>query len=75
VKTSRAAKLALAFWVFLVVLGVYVEVSELVLVAGILGALTAVSVGYQNFRLGRVMYQVLEIVAQQLGLASVESRR
>jgi len=74
VKTSRAAKLALGFWLFLVVLGAYVGVSELALIATVLGTLTALSIAYQNFRLGRVMYQVLEIVAQQIGLVSVDAR-
>jgi len=74
VKTSRAAKLALGFWGLLVVLGAYVGVSELAVVAAALGIVTALSVGYQNFRLGRVIYQVLEIVAQQIGLVSVPSR-
>jgi hypothetical protein len=37
--------------------------------------LTGLSVGYQSFLVGRVMYHVSEIVAQQIGLVPVEPNR
>jgi O-antigen biosynthesis protein len=73
VKTSRAAKLALGFAGGLVAVGAYMLVPELLMVAVLLAALITGSIFYQAIRLGRTMYQVLEIVAQQVGLGPVES--
>ena len=39
-----------------------------------LAVLIAGSIFYQAIRLGRTMYQVLEIVAQQIGLGPMGSR-
>ena len=75
VKTSRASKLVLGGWAALIAIGAYLRVPGLVGVAGGLGVLAAITVAYQNFRLGRVLYHVLEIVAQQIGVVTVESRR
>ena len=74
VKTSRAAKFALGGLAGLLGLGVYFLVPELLAVAMVLGVLTGLSVAYQSFVVGRVMYHVLEIVAQQIGLTAVEWR-
>jgi glycosyltransferase involved in cell wall biosynthesis len=74
IKTSRAGKFALGGWAGLLALGAYFNVPELPVVATVLGVLTGISIGYQSLRLGRVMYHVLEIVAQQIGLGTVESR-
>ena len=74
IKTSRAGKFALGGWAGLLALGAYFNVPELLVVAIVLGVLTGISIGYQSLRLGRVMYHVLEIVAQQIGLGTVESR-
>jgi glycosyltransferase involved in cell wall biosynthesis len=74
IKTSRAGKFALGGWGGLLALGLYFSVPELPAVATVLGVLTGVSIGYQSLQLGRVMYHVLEIVAQQIGLGAVESR-
>ena len=73
VKTSRAAKLALWFAGGLVALGAYMLVPELFVVAVLVATLIAGSIFYQAIRLGRTMYQVLEIVAQQIGLGPVGS--
>ena len=73
VKTSRAAKLAVGVAGSLVVIGAYMLVPELFVVAVLLAAFIAGSIFYQAIRLGRTMYQVLEIVAQQVGLEPVES--
>ncbi|MGH7963070.1 MAG: hypothetical protein ACRERD_14770, partial [Candidatus Binatia bacterium] len=35
------------------------------------GVIHLVTILYQNFRLGRVMYHALEIVAQRIGLSPV----
>jgi hypothetical protein len=74
VKTSRAGKLAVGGWAGLFAIGAYFLVPELVAVTAGLGVLTGLSIAYQSLRLGRVMYHVLEIVAQQIGLAPVETR-
>lgn len=73
VKTSRAAKFAIGGLAALLAMGAYFLVPELLAVAVVLGVLTGVSVAYQSFTVGRVMYHVLEIVAQQIGLFAVES--
>jgi hypothetical protein len=36
-----------------------------------MGLINLATILYQNFRLGRVMYHALEIVAQRLGLSPV----
>jgi glycosyltransferase involved in cell wall biosynthesis len=69
IKTSRAAKLALSAAGGLVAIGAYLLVPELLTVAVLVASLVAASIFYQAVRLGRTMYQVLEIVAQQVGLA------
>ena len=74
VKPSRAANIALGGWTALIALGAYLAIPELLMVATTLGGLTAASIGYQSFRLGRVMYHVLEIVAQRIGLAPAKPR-
>ena len=74
VKPSRAAKIAFGGWAALIALGAYFMLPELLVVASTLGGLTAASIGYQSFRLGRVMYRVLEIVAQQVHLTPVTPR-
>lgn len=71
IKTSRAGKFGLGGWGGLILLALYFGVPELLAVATVLGGLTAISAGYQAFRLARVMYHVSEIVAQQIGLTSV----
>ncbi len=53
IKTSRAGKFALGGWGGLILLALYFGVPELLAVASILGSLTAVSIGYQAFRLAR----------------------
>jgi len=74
VKTSRAGKFVLGGWGGLLALGLYFGVPELPVVATVLGVLTGLSIGYQSLQLGRVMYHVLEIVAQQIGLGPMEPR-
>jgi len=71
VKTSRAAKIALGGLAGLLAIGAYLLVPELLAVAVVLGVLTGLSVGYQSFLVGRVMYHVSEIVAQRIGLVPV----
>ncbi|MBP1690160.1 MAG: hypothetical protein H6Q34_733, partial [Deltaproteobacteria bacterium] len=73
IKTSRAAKLGLWFAGGLVAAGAYLLVADLLIVAVLLATLIAGSIFYQAVRLARTMYQVLEIVAQQIGLDPVES--
>ena len=73
IKTSRAAKLVLWCAGGLLAVGAYLLVPELLTVAMLLAALIAGSIVYQAVRLGRTMYQVMEIVAQQVGLEPVDS--
>ena len=70
-RMSEPARLALLGYGILIGIGTIFGISELAL-AAILGGLANLAVIlYQNFRLGRVLYHVLEITAQRIGLSLV----
>jgi hypothetical protein len=70
-RMSEPARLALFGYGILIGIGTIFGISELAL-AAILGGLANLAVIlYQNFRLGRVLYHVLEITAQRIGLSLV----
>jgi GT2 family glycosyltransferase len=71
VRMSQPARLALLGYTLLGGLGAILGVSELVVSAVLMGLINLATILYQNFRLGRVMYHALEIVAQRLGLSPV----
>lgn len=71
VRLSQPARVALLGYAILMGLGTILGMGELVGAAGLLGLVHLVTILYQNFRLGRVMFHALEIVAQRMGLAPV----
>ncbi|HEV8713149.1 MAG TPA: glycosyltransferase [Candidatus Binatia bacterium] len=71
VRMSGPARLALASCAALGGIGLVLRVKELVVAMMLLGLVNLATILYQNFRLGRVMYHALEIVAQRIGLSPV----
>jgi len=71
VRMSRPARLALLGYVILGGLGAVSGVGELAVAAALVGLVHLAAILYQNFRLGRVMYHALEIVAQRISLSPV----
>jgi hypothetical protein len=71
VRLSQPAKLALFGYLIAGVLGALLGFKELLIAAVLIGLISYGTIAYQNFRLGRVMYHALEIVANRLGLSPV----
>lgn len=71
VRMSQPAWLALLGYVVVGSLGALFGVTELLIAAVLIGLINFGTIAYQNFRLGRVMYHALEIVAKRLGLSPV----
>jgi glycosyltransferase involved in cell wall biosynthesis len=71
IRESAFARLALLGCTALGAAGWLLGLTEIALLALLLGALNLIVVGYDNFRLGRVMYHVLEVVGKQIGLTQV----
>jgi hypothetical protein len=71
IRMSQPAKLALFGYIIAGVLGVLLGFKELLIAAVLIGLISYGTIVYQNFRLGRVMYHALEIVANRLGLSPV----
>jgi GT2 family glycosyltransferase len=71
VRMSQPARLALLGYVALGGIGVVLGIKELVIAAVLVGMVNLITILYENFRLGRVMYHALEIVAQRIGLSPV----
>jgi hypothetical protein len=53
----------------------YTGLFEVAVVGGTLGMITGAAILYQNLRLGRVMYHVLEICAKAIDLQAVPEDR
>jgi GT2 family glycosyltransferase len=70
-RMSQPARLALLGYTALSGIGLVLGIKELVIAAVFVGVVNLTTILYQNFRLGRVMYHALEIVAQQIGLSPV----
>jgi GT2 family glycosyltransferase len=71
VRMSQPARLALLGYAITGGLGALLGVKELLIAAVLVGLINFGAIVYQNFRLGRVMYHALEIVAKRLGLTPV----
>jgi GT2 family glycosyltransferase len=71
VRMSQPARLALLGYVMAGGIGILFGVKELLTASVLIGLINCGTVAYQNFRLGRVMYHALEIVAKRLGLSPV----
>ena len=71
VRESWLSRVSLLGFAFLAVVGWLVGLAEILEVSLLLGTLNLIVVAVDNFRLGRIMYQVLEVVGKQIGLAPV----
>ncbi len=71
VRESWLSRVSLLGFAGVTVLGRFAGLWEIESVALLLGALSLLVVGIDNFRLGRVMYHVLEIIATQIELTPV----
>lgn len=71
VRMSQPARLALAGYAVIGGLGALLGVKSVVIAAAVIGFFNFGAIAYQNFRLGRVMYHAVEIVAKRIGLAPV----
>ncbi|NMG05382.1 hypothetical protein [Brasilonema sp. UFV-L1] len=70
-RMSQFATMAmLAYFVYTVV-AILLGMSGVALITFLFGVLNAIVIFYQNFRLGRILYHVLEIVAKQLHLLPI----
>lgn len=70
-RVSQFAAIATIGYIFLIVVQAIVGIPELAVATVVVGAFNAVVVLYQNFRLGRTIYQVLEFVAKKKFLLPV----
>jgi O-antigen biosynthesis protein len=73
VRESRLARVSLLGFAVLALLGWLIGLAEIVEVAVLLGALNFVVVTYDNYRLGRLMYQVVEVVGKQISLTPLKA--
>ncbi len=71
VRESVFARVGLLGFGALGAIGWLLQLTEIGLLALLLGTLNLLVVAYDNFRLGRIMYHVLEVVGKQLGLTPV----
>jgi hypothetical protein len=71
VRMSQPAWLALLGYLVVGGLGALFDIKELLIASILVGLINLGTIAYQNFRLGRVMYHALEIVAKRLGLSPV----
>ena len=71
-RMSRVATIALCGYPLLAALGLALGMTEAAVATIVVGGVNALAIFYQNFRLGRILYHVLEIVAKKVGLLPVE---
>jgi glycosyltransferase involved in cell wall biosynthesis len=70
VRQSLLARVTLIVCSFLVLLGATSDLPEIAELALLLGVISLFIVAVESFRLGRVVYHVLEIVGKQIGLTN-----
>jgi len=75
VRESMLSRVSLLGFATLAVIGWLGGLNEIAEMALLLGAINLVVVAVDNYRIGRVMYHVLEIVAKQIGLTPVNGKR
>jgi hypothetical protein len=72
-RVSQFAAIATIGYLFLIVVQAILGIPELAAATVVVGAFNAVVILYQNFRLGRTIYQVLETVAKKKSLLPVHA--
>jgi len=73
-RPTRLSRVALAACAAVAGAAAYTGLFEIAVVAGTFGVITGAAIVYQNLRLGRVMYHVLEICAKAIDLEPVPER-
>jgi len=73
-RMSRPAIIALCAYPLLAAVGLMLDMPEAVAATLIVGAVNAAAISYQGIRLGRILYQVSEIVAKELRLVPAPTR-
>src|SRR5262249_1174613 len=74
VRETFLSRVTLFGFAALAVVGWFAGLTEIALLAAMLGVITFIVVASDNYRLGRVMYQVVEIVGKQIGLTPVNGK-
>ena len=72
-RTSQAATMAMVGYSLLLVMGIILGKLELAALTVVVGALNAGVILYQNFRLGRTIYHVLEVVSKSMYLLPTQT--
>jgi membrane associated rhomboid family serine protease len=72
-RVPRPAIIALSLYPLMTVLALVLGMPQAAAAIGILGAVNAGALVYQGVHLGRILYQVLEIVGERLNLAPVRA--
>lgn len=72
-RMSRLATMALGGYSLLAVVAMVLGMPKVAALTVVVGVINAAVILYQNFRLGRILYQVLEIVAKRAYLVSIHA--
>ncbi|MUG98018.1 hypothetical protein F7734_39190 [Scytonema sp. UIC 10036] len=72
-RMSQLATMAMVSYSFLIVVALILGMPELVTVAVIAGAINVGVILYENFGLGRIIYQVLSIVTKKIHLLPIHN--
>lgn len=72
VRESLLSRISLLSFIGLAIIGWFIGLKEIEEVALLLGVLNLLVVAFDNYRLGRDMYHVIEIVAKQIQLTPVD---
>lgn len=72
-RVSQFATMTMVGYSLLIVMGIILGMPEMAVATVVVGALNAVVILYQNFRLGRILYQVLETVSKKMYLLPIHA--
>ena len=73
-RISEFATMTMVGYSLLIVMGIILGMPEVAAVTAVVAALNAVVILYQNFRLGRILYHVLETVAKKMYLLPIHAK-
>lgn len=73
-RMSQFATMAMVAYSVYTVVAILLGMPEVALVTSVVGVLNAVVIFYQNFGLGRILYHVLEMVANKLHLLPIHPK-
>ncbi|KAB8321152.1 hypothetical protein SD81_006615 [Tolypothrix campylonemoides VB511288] len=73
-RMSQFATMAMVGYCLLTFVAIILGMSEVALITFFVGVFNAAVILYQNFRFGRILYYVLEIVAKELHLLPIHAK-